>query len=377
MSTLDCVVPRAELVVALSRLSGVIPARTNLPVFQCVRISREEEALKLEATDGDRHAEVSARVVDGDGAFHPFCVPFATLRDFVKDFGGLGVRLSEAPSGLALSVPGSRATLPVIPASEFPSMRLDGTDFVGVASGPALALKTALSLVGYAICTEFSKPALLGVDFGRRGDGIFATASDAWAVVAKERVEAWEGEMEPATIPSAAVNGLLRFLPDEGGVRLLASETRLRFVHDSAGTFTTGTLSDPFPAIVETALREDGHDSVARVSRDELRAAVRRVALVLRDEQLPRTEWTLADGALSIRAETELGTAEEAVAADVACPHGLLIGFSATYVAETLNSLSGDTVRIAIKGPRNGTLWSNDGESAGSVRAVWPLNLNP
>lgn len=376
MNTLDCVVSRQALSTALARLSGVVPTRTVIPVYQCLRISGGDGGLRLEATDGDRHAEVSVGLADGDDDFEPVCASLATLLAFVKSCGGVEMALTVKERGLLVSTGSSKATLPMIPDSEWPTMRLDGTDFVDVAAGPALALKTALSLVEYAISTEITKPAFLGVNFGRRGSGIFTTATDAH-VIARERVDAWEGEMEPVTIPSAAVYGLLRFLPDDGEMRVLASQTRLRFVHE-AGTFTTGTLSDPFPEIVERALQEGGHANVVKVDRAALLAGVRRVAMVLREELLPRTVWTLADGALlSLRAETELGTAEEEVAADVECAADLLIGFSATRVAETLNSLSADTVRIAMKGPRNGTFWSNDGENAGSVRVLWPLNLNP
>lgn len=369
---LDCTLNRADLVAALTRLSGVIPMRTVLPVFQCVRLSRVSTGLRIEATDGDRHAEIPLLLAEEVPEFEPLCVPLTTLLGFVKSYG-VEVRLTGVDGGVRLSSGSSKAVLPAIPNQEWPAMRLEESEFVEAGIGPAPSLKVALGAVSYAICSEVAHPALMGVSFGRNGAGFVAVATNRH-VVAKERLSEWEGTLEPATIPGHAASALLRFLPDDGTVTILSSGTRLRFVHDTAGTFTTGTLADPFPAaIIEQALAQSFGIRM-KVGRTDLLAAIQRARLVLRSDQLTTTAFTVSASGLDIHAEGDLGVVDETVAADVECGgDGLRIGLSGDYVAETLSSLTSDTVSLALDHPNKPALWSD----GGSTRAVFPLRLKP
>lgn len=370
---MDCTFSRAEMAAALARLSGVLPTRSVLPVAYCVRFSPSEdgESVRMETTDMDRHAEASVRLSEPCEGFAPVCVPLATLLAFARAYAGVSARLVEGAGGglMAFSSGGSKANLPTIPGREFPNIATE-EGFAHVGGGPSAAFKDALSRVAYAQAIGTEKPACLGVNVGQNGTGFVAVATNGH-VAAKEVVAGWKSTMEPATLPTHAVNALLRFLPDEGNISLYTSDSRVRLVTECCGAFLSGTLEQRFPYVDQVIPKDN--PIIVRINREALLSAIKRVKLVVEDKDTHRTTYEVSGTGIAIHAESESGSADEFVAADVTGA-SLRIGFNANYVTDMLNSLSGETVIAEMKEPHYPTLWRT--EQGEGVRVLMPLNLS-
>jgi DNA polymerase-3 subunit beta len=363
---------RTDLASALTRLTPLVPTRTVLPVLFCVRFSLLEdgESVKIEASDCDRHGEIVLRLTEKCPPFSPLCIQLSTLLDAAKAYAGVSAELRTTDAGMALFSSGSsKVRLPVIPGEEFPNMRLEDALFTDVGGGPASTLLTALSRVGYAVCTETTKPALLGVNLALNGSGLAARATNG-AKLSKEYVGEWgETQLESSTIPTNGVRALLGFFPPDARLALRSAEERLRFSDGSGNTLSLPTLSEPFPPAYEAVIPKD-NPIVVRVSRTALLAGVNRVRLVSKGVEFSPAVFTLSRDGIAINAQAEAGTADEMVPADVS-GGDLRIRFNSAFVVETLSSLSEETVVLEMSEAQRPILIRDD--SGNGLRVLMPM----
>jgi len=372
LSDLSCTFSRASMAKALDRLAALLPARTTLPALSCVRVSHVDGgmALRLEATDLSRHGDTSVALAEQCEPFAAFCLPLKRLLSVAKEYPGVLATLKGDKDSAVFSAGGSRIKLPSMPGTEFPLMDFAGVEWTPAGEGGAGSLRAALSLVSHAIGTEIAKPAMIGVSLGNNGKGMLAVALDG-PRLAKEFVSGWEATAGPATIPTEGVRALLNFFPVDTRLSLQASEGRMRFSDEDGGTLTVSTLDSPYPNYEQVIPRDC--DIVARVSREALLSALRRVRLAFGgDDTLKRAAFTFGVEGILIHAETTEGVADDAVPADVD-GREIRIGFSTTYMAELLSSLSAETVTVELKQPERATVWREEG-SAG-LRLLMPLRL--
>lgn len=373
MSTgLDCTFARAGLVAALDRLAGVLPQRTTLPVLETARITRLDggEAVRIEATDAARHAEVSVPLPAACGEFEPLCVKLDTLLSLAKVYDGITARLKANGDGVEFSCGSSKAKLPVVPAKDFPQLRFEEVGFEEVGGGDAAAFRATIARVTYAICAETTKPALLGVNFGANGNGFVAIACNG-ALLATERLVEWQGSMSPATLPTAGVRALMTFFPTAVRLTISAGGSRFRFTDEGGATLTFPSLDDPYPNVEQIVSRDS--DIEVRVDRAALANALKRVNVVLRSEQMARAAFSFSRGGIAIHAPAAAGTADEFVPANVE-GGDVRIGFNTGFLLDTLASLTGTTVFAEMKHPERASLWRD--ETGSGLRLVMPLRLS-
>lgn len=362
---------RADMASALGRLVALIPTRSTLPVATYARITplADGESVRVEATDLSRHGEITMRLSEPCMAFSPLCLPLGTLLGAAKDFPGVSATMKVAGDMVVFASAGSRVKLPTIPGEEFPHMRFEDLSFEDAGGGPAGPFLLALHRVSHAICTEYAKPALLGVNFRGDGDGVVVAALDG-PRIAKEIVRGWDATPTPHTIPTDGVRALLNFFPPSASLALRTSDSRLRFSDDDGATLTLPTLDEPFPNI-DVAIPKDSR-IIVRADRSALLAAVRRAKMVLPTNGAGRLIFTVSSDGLSLHAESEVGVADEDVAAD-AEGGGLRIGLNVGFVIDALTSFAGEQVIAEMSAPERAVLWREpDGDG---VRVLAPLRL--
>jgi len=347
---------RDELVAKLATVSRVVSSRGTVQVLSGVLLRPVAEGLELAATD----MELSLRTtlpakVDGDS---PVVVPGKLLVDLARLLPADEVTISYRPEdGVAQISSGSYASkLNVFSAEDFP--RLPATDPAPHAIATASLLET-VDRVARSASKDESRPVLTGIQVRFEGTRLFMAATDSYRLSFKETELEQAGPDLEAIIPARALTELQRIAA--------GTETIAMGVNDNTVVFGTGDtwlttrrIDGQFPDVGR--LLPESFEAEVDLPRDELRDVVRRAGVMaLRNAPL---RLRFAEGELTISAQSQdVGETQESLPAGYT-GEPLEIGFNAEFLADGIDSVRGETVRLKLINPlRPGLITSPDDDS--------------
>lgn len=346
---------RDQLVARLAVVSRVVSARGTVQVLAGVLLRPDGDALELAATD----MELSLRTtldahVEGDSAV---VVPGKLLVDLARLLPDAQVTIAYRPEdGYATITSGSYTSkLNVFAAEDFP--RLPSVEVAPHTLATASLLETVDRVVRSASKDE-SRPVLTGIQVRFEGTRLLMAATDSYRLSFKETVLEQAGPDLEAIIPARALSELARIAAGTETVALGITENTVVF--GSGDTWlTTRRIDGQFPDVGR--LLPESFEIEVDLPRAELRDVVRRAAVMaLRNAPL---RLRFAEGELTISAQSQdVGeTSESLPVAYTGEP--LEIGFNAEFLADGVESVRGDSVRLKLINPLRPGLITSDDES--------------
>ena len=359
-----------DLRALLGHVRGVIEARNSVPILGNVKLTAETGMLTVTGTDLD--AEISARAdaeIDAGGSV---TAPGHTLHDIVKKLpdGGQVELQTDAGGRLILRCGRSRFTLATLPVGDFPTLAVGELPH-RFAIDPA-ALRTLIDRTRFAICTEPTRYYLTGIYLHARGGMLRAVATDGHRLArADAPLPDGAAGMPGIIVPRKAV-AEARKLVDAAAdpIEVAVSEKQVR-ITAGAATLTSKLIDGTFPDY-ERVIPTDNNEH-AEIDRDELVMAVARVSAICADSSLA-IKLDVAPGRVDLSATGgETGSAGEELDARYA-GDPLTIGFNARYLADILDQLGGDAVRISIGDPQGPALLRQPGDDA-TLYVLMPMRV--
>lgn len=339
---------KSAMLSALALSSGVVEKRNTIPILQNVLIERDGDGLVTRLTNMDIEAKTSLKTVLIDPDFEAFTVPAALLHDIVRKLpDGAEASIERANKdrldSIALKSGRSKFSLQVLPASDFPEMKMP-VDPVRV-TVPADELASAIGDCSHAMSTEETRYYLNGIFMHQEAGCEDATfvATDGHRLVKRRTQATIENAFKGVIIPRQTVRVLPKILPDAGEIDLLVTDTLIQIVGGSS-VITSKLVDGTFPDYVRVIPAEGSMK--ASIDIKALNAAVDRVATVS-GERGKAVAFTFADQQLRLAVTNpDTGNAEEELAYEGEA--ALQIGFNAKYVAEALGHLRGDTIALSL-----------------------------
>ena len=347
---------RDELVAKLATVSRVVSARGSVQVLSGVLLHPATDGLELAATD----MELSLRTtlpatVEGDSSV---VVPGKLLVDLARLLPAAEVTIEYRPEdGVAHISSGSYASkLNVFSAEDFP--RLPSVDPAPHTIATASLLET-VDRVARSASKDESRPVLTGIQVRFEGTQLFMAATDSYRLSFKQTELEQSGPDLEAIIPARALTELARIASGTETVALGVNENTVVF--GTGDTWlTTRRIDGQFPDVGR--LLPESFEVAVDLPRAELRDVVRRAGVMaLRNAPL---RLRFAEGELTISAQSQdVGeTVESLPAAYTGDP--LEIGFNAEFLADGVDAVRGDTVRLKLINPlRPGLITSPDDDS--------------
>jgi len=344
---------RDELVATLGTVSRVVSSRGSVQVLAGVLLRPDGDALELAATDMELslRTRLTARI-EGDSSV---VVPGKLLVDLARLLPAAEVTIEYKPEDGAVHVSsGSYSSkLNVFAAEDFP--RLPTIDPSRHTIATASLLET-VDRVARSASKDESRPVLTGIQVRFEGTRLLMAATDSYRLSFKEtELEAAGPDLE-AIIPARALAELGRIAAGTETVELGVNENTVVF--GTGDTWlTTRRIDGQFPDV--SRLLPESFEIEVDLPRAELRDVVRRAGVMaLRNAPL---RLRFAEGELTISAQSQdVGeTSESLPAAYTGEP--LEIGFNAEFLADGVESVRGDTVRLKLINPlRPGLITSAD-----------------
>jgi DNA polymerase III subunit beta len=381
---------------ALKRVVALAAKKSAIPILECVLLDVSDTVLTLSASDMAVDVRVSMPIGIGSqpGRLAVPAAALATAIDALPDGSQISLEAVGATAdGVRLRIlcGKTRFHLPTRQAEDFPAFApADG----GEMTIPASVLKQAIDRVAWAICTDETKPNILGLAIHARPEGLRVAACNT-NVMARADL----------AVSSGADDFVARFGAKDGfpGVLIpLASVVSLRRLLDAVSDeievrFTIGrkrAVFDLFPFQFGTTLsavefinyeRTIAHalaatDRRMTVPRVDFLASIRRVRAMADDKNRALALTITADG---VRVETVAQGNTDAVdvlETDTGFAFGTAkIGFSSINLLPTVEALNASSLSCEMGGPDNGAFWraaqEEDINAAEHLIVVMPYRL--
>jgi DNA polymerase-3 subunit beta len=361
---------RGALLDALNLTGNVIAARTPKPVLQCVKLTAEDNALTIAATD----LEVAIRYRDDQVQIEQAgetLVPADKLRDIVRE--SIDDTLSIEITGDTANIRGQDSHFKIFTqkASDFPPV----PDFEGEAEieVPGGALKGLIGQTLFATAKESTRFAFNGVLIVAKAKKISLVSTDG------RRLAMAKGDISPgdkldkegkkAIVPSKALNLIDKLIDDPNeAVGIQFRENQIIF-HTKSATLTSNLVEGQFPPY-EDVIPKEGDKKMSATTADFL-SAIRRAALLTTEESKGVRLAFNKKGLVLTSRSPEAGEATitfpcKFEGADIE------IGFNPQFVSEALRVVDTDEVTIEMTAPnRPGLLRAGPN----FLYVIMPVNL--
>ena len=349
---------RDEILEPLSAVSGIIERRHTLPILSNVLIEAGADGASFLATDIE--IQITARSgVKAAGDAKALTVGARKLLDILRALPEAAeVNLQAQDKRLVVKAGKSRFTLQTLPAEDFPRLAKPA----GTSSSftlPQKDLRRLLALVQYAMAQQDIRYYLNGLLMVIEEKSLKLVATDGHRLAYASLPLGSELPRQEAIVPRKTVLELSKLLADTDDViNVELSPTQASFAFGSI-SLVSKLIDGKFPDY--TRVIPQGHKNKMRTSRDALRQALSRAA-ILSNEKFRGVRWVLADGTLKIvSSNAEQEEAQEELEVGYA-GDALDIGFNVNYLLDVLNNVAGTDIECAFGDASSSALISYEGE---------------
>jgi DNA polymerase-3 subunit beta len=360
---MEFTVRKFDLLQELTLIQGVVERKTTIPILANVLVKAEGGELGIAATDleiGLKSVCVSKTTVPGT-----ITLPAKRLYEIVRALPDKEIKFKRGEANwVTVTCGSSRFRIAGLPQDDFPALPEPKSEIGKI---PADVLAKLITRTIFAISTEDSKYTLSGALLLLKPGSITMVATDGHRLAHVEKSETLEDVKEEikVLVPRKAMGELVRMISES------ADTERIGFSRDDNHLFfdmgkrllISRMLTGQFPNY--EAVLPRNNDRIVTVNREEVAAAVKRVA-ILSDERSHTVKLALSNGAMEITAShSDLGEAHESLEVDYN-KEDLQVGFNFQYLLDFLTTADEPEVNFEFK----------DSESAAQLRAQPPSDYN-
>lgn len=362
-------IQREVLLKPLQQVIGVVERRQTLPVLSNLLVAAT--AGKVTFTGTDLEVEMSASAEAQDVKPGEVTIPARKLFDICRALpDGSTVDFKLSGERVTVSSGRSRFTLATLAASEFPV--IDNIELIERAGLAEATLKDLMDRTAFAMAHQDVRYYLNGLLLDLREHVLRCVATDGHRLALAETALTSGGATQrQIIIPRKGVlelQGL--FESGEGNVELEFCRNHLR-VRRNDVVFTSKLIDGRFPDY--EAVIPIGADKEVRISREALRGALQRAA-ILSNEKYRGVKLEVSPNKLRIVAHNpeQEEAVEELEAKTVS--NDLSVGFNVNYLLDALNVLRSDEVLLCLRDSNSSCLLRAP-DSEQSRHVIMPLRL--
>ncbi len=377
----------AALLQALNSASGAVPSKSTLPILECILFEKEDDALRLSATDLEisivRKVGVqfeSNGAAAGEGAeanASRVAVPARRLLDTLRALPDLPITFTTSGAAgdfkVVLETDQGRYQMVGYDGADYPALpQLEGKNEIDL---DAELLGRAIKKTGFAVSKDALRPAMMGVYFQiEEGEGR-TVATDGHRLVRLKMEQMTGGEALSFIVPEKAMT-LAGRVAGEGVCTLRVDEGHVGFDFGEARVMAR-LIDEKYPnyeAVIPTE-----NDKRLVVNREAMLAAVRRVGLYS-SSMTNQIRLAIEADRVKISAEDieRSSEAHETVLCEFDGEEAMTIGFNATYLTEVLNNLDAEEVVFALSTPNRAGIVTPQEQAEGEdiLMLIMPVMLN-
>ena len=363
----------SELQKALTKVNGVVPSKSTLPILENILFNLTKNQLKLVATDLEVSISATIEVKGTEDGI--IAVPAKRVMETIRALPDVQL-VFHAESGtnkIKMITESGEYNLVGESSDEFPAIpQFKSEDQISLNSG---LVRSMINKTIFSVSSDELRPAMTGVLFQLRGPEMRVVATDGHRLVRINYSSQAKTKIKKELIIPAKALTLLARSAEEGDNTISVDSTHVQFSFGNT-TLTSRLIEESYPNY-ESVIPLD-NDTKLTVSRDLLLASVRRVALYS-SSTTHQVRFSVKKNEMKIAAE-DIDFGGEA-REKLNCSYSgdeLEIGFNATYVIDILSHIDSpevvfnfsSSVRAAIITP------AAQREHEDVLMLVMPMRLN-
>jgi DNA polymerase-3 subunit beta len=334
-----------QLASAVSLAHRFVEKKPNLPVLGSIFIAAESGRLILRATNLECGIEVtlSAKVSENGVV----AVPGSTIAGFLSTSRGKNISGHLQGGVLKVETERSSASIKTTPHEDFPILpHVSATTSFTVKSGDLAKL---IRNVGYCASTSAIKPELQSVLLYGEVGKLIAAATDSFRLAEKTVPLRSSGSVPQLLIPARNAAELVRILETTSGeIEIYYNEHQLS-THVGSVYFTSRLLDGAFPNYSQIIPKSFSTEAV--VLREDMAQALKSLSIFA--DKSSQVSFAVDPSKKSILLSSrnpDVGETTSALRATIS-GDSVLMNFNGRYLADSIQSISGESVRLHSNGP--------------------------
>ncbi len=372
---MNFIVSSSALLKHLSKISGVIPSRSVLPIIENFLFDIEESSLRISTTNLEISMQTSVPI-ESRGGQMKIAVPAKILQDILKQLPDQPITFSIDEETFAIEISSENGKYKLSGENGLDFPKIPTAENTQAATMPSKVLLRAINKTLFAASTDEDKAALNGIFFNLGTNGLTFVATDAHRLVRYRRVDITVAEAASFIVPQKALN-LVKgsFDASEEPVRIEYNDSNAFFRTENI-LLACRLIDQKYPDY-ENVIPTENPNRLS-VERKQLLGSLRRVN-IFANKTSHQVRFKAGGSELSISAE-DLDFANEA-RETLNCHYegsDIEIGFNASLLIDIINNATTNEVLVEMSTPnRAGIILPNEQEEGEDLlMLIMPVMLN-
>lgn len=371
---MNFIVSSSGLLKHLSKISGVIPSRSVLPIIENFLFEIEENALRISTTNLEISMQTSVPI-ESRGGQMKIAVPAKILQDILKQLPDQPITFSIAEETFAIEISSENGKYKLSGENGLDFPKIPQPENTQSATMPSSTLLRAINKTLFAASTDEDKAALNGIFFNLGSNGLTFVATDAHRLVRYRRVDVTVAEPTNFIVPQKALN-LVKgsFESNTDPVRIDYNDNNAFFRTENM-LLVCRLIDQKYPDY-ENVIPTENPNRLS-VDRTDLLGSLRRVN-IFANKTSHQVRFKVSGSELSISAE-DLDFANEA-RETLKCNYegsDIEIGFNASLLIDIINNARTPEVLVEMSTPNRAgiILPSEQEEGEDLLMLIMPVML--
>lgn len=352
---------------AASVVARFAEKKPNLPVLGCVLITAEGSRVTLRATNLECGVEVVIPAkVAGEGTV---AVPAAVLSGFLSNAHGKTTSVTVVGEVLKIETERAQASIKTLSHEDFPILpRVSAEKSFKIKSSDMVR---AIRSVAYCASVSAIKPELQSVLLYGDGGKMTAVATDSFRLAEKTVPLRAGGSVPEVLVPARNAAELMRILEGVNAeVEFYYNENQLSVQTDGV-YYTSRLLDGAFPNYRQILPKTFTTEAV--VLREDMASALKSLSVFA--DKFAQVSLSIEPSKKALFLSSRNPDIGEQISTVKATIEGgsVAVSFNGRYLADSLQSISGDSVRLHSNGPGKAMLIKDAGDESFLYLAM-PMN---
>ncbi len=361
-------IKREELKRAVSSVIGVVDKKQTMPILGHILIEKEEDNLKLTATNLEVQITSIAKTIKTD-SFESTAVSGRKFYEIVRSLDSKDVELTTTNGQLVIKTNNSFYKISKMPGNDFPLF--DSTDSTETFTINQEKLLTLFNKTHFSMAQQDVRFYLNGLLLETEPNKIKAIATDGHRLASSEMtIDKKQINNTASIVPRKAVQELIRLLDNKDAVRAEIGSNSICFTFNNL-SFITKLIDGKFPdynRVIPTNTEIN-----IQLNSLALKPSLQRVS-ILANEKFKGIRLETTGNSLDLSSENpEQEQANETISLQEKVKK-IVVGFNVGYLIDAVSSCDGNEVCLSLNDENSSALITSP-EDKDTKYVVMPMRL--
>ena len=360
---------KSALLTGVNTVLKAVPARTTMPILECILIDTTSGVIKLTANDMDLGIETT---VDGD-VLDKGCIALEA-----KLFSEIVRKLPD--SEVTIETDDNNKALIKCEKAKFNIAGKDGEDFVALPeiekthfiTLSQFSLKEIIRQTIFSISDNESNRMMSGELLQIDQDQLRLVSLDGQRISIRKISLKESYDPIKAVIPGKTLNEISKILSGDmdDDVRIYFTDRHVLFEFDQ--TVVVSRLLEGEYFQIDKMISSDYNTKIT-INKKELQGCIERASLLIRESERKPIIINVTDGSMEMKIQSAMGSMNEDI--DISKEgRDIMIGFNPKFIMDALRVIDDEEITMYLVNPKAPFIIKNDEQSY--IYLVLPISFN-